>query len=84
MEPFRRCIPDLQNAAGQHPAAQDSCRHYEKEKRSIIAPADAVAHPGAVVIEFVDAIVALRAVRAPRRAVVAASSAVLCGDRVAI
>ena len=37
------------------------------EEEAIVAPADALAHPGAVVVEPLDADVALRAVRGEAR-----------------
>ncbi len=47
-------------------------------------PADAGADPGAVVVELVHAVVAHRAVAAPRRPVVVARGAPLCGHCEAI
>jgi len=50
----------------------------------VVPPADAVAHPGAVVVEFVHAVIADRAVTGPRGSVDVACAAVFESYRLAV
>ncbi len=75
--PLVQHVHEAEYEDGDHVDAE---RDEEHEEVSVVPPADAVVHPGAVVVEHLDAVVAHGAVRAARRAVELAGDAPLHAD----
>mmetsp|Transcript_89408 Transcript_89408/g.251790 ORF Transcript_89408/g.251790 Transcript_89408/m.251790 type:complete len:246 (+) Transcript_89408:135-872(+) len=61
----------------EHDRIEQASGGYEREKEPIIALADAIPDPRAVVVEALDAVLANRAVRTPRRPIYVARDAIL-------
>lgn len=79
------CVGEEEGQAEAHnPEAEEGGGGHEAEEVAVVAPADAGAHPGAVVVEARDAVVADRTVGAARRAVVHAGGAELGGHAEAV
>lgn len=81
---FTRAQAEERQADAHDPEAEQRGGGDKAQEVAVVAPADAGAHPGAVVVEPRDAVVAHGAVRAARRAVVRAGRAKLGGHAVAI
>ena len=62
----RRHSVDEDAREAQRVGAQEAARVDEPEKEAVVAPADALAHPRAMVVEALDAHIALGAVRRAR------------------